>query len=118
MLPTNFDFLANENPELKTAVIRLGEWVRKHKDWNVIDPGAVSREIKDVDPFLLSYTLHLLVVKGLFRQVYMIMTPSGVLADGQYDDPNKIPKRVPNGFDESFDRDDGVIVPILEPVTK
>jgi len=118
MLPTNFDFLASENPELKVAVTRLGEWARKHKDWKIIDPIAVSREIKDVDPFLLSYTLHLLVARGLFRQVYMIMTPSGVLAGEPVDDPNKIPKRVSDGFDQSFDRDDGVIVPILEPIAR
>jgi hypothetical protein len=118
MLPTNFDFLASENPQLQAAASRLGEWARKHRGYNVIDPEAVARENKDIDPFQLAYALHLLVVKGLFRQVYMIMTPSGVLAEGQYDDPNKIPKRVHNGFEESFDREDGVIVPILEPISK
>ncbi len=88
MLPTNFAFLASENPELKPVIIRLGEWARKHCDWNLIDPRAVSREIRDIDPFLLSFVLHQLVVKGLFRQVYMVATPSGVLQPKVYDDPN------------------------------
>jgi hypothetical protein len=118
MLPTNFDFLASENPELSPAVLRLGEWARKHNDWNLIDPRAVSREIRDVDPFLLAFVLRQLVERGLFEQVYMVATPSGVLAEGEYRDPNNIPERLANGFEEYFDRDDGLIVSVLKPVAR
>jgi hypothetical protein len=118
MLPINFDFLASENPELEPAAIRLGEWANKHRTWGLIDPRAVSREIRDVDPFLLSFALHQLVVKGLFRQVYMVTTPTGALAEGEYDDPNNIPARLATGFEEYFDRDDGVIISVLKPVQR
>ena len=118
MLPTNFDFLASENPELRPAVSRLGEWATKHRHCGLIDPRAVARELRDVDPFLLAYTLHQLVKKGLFRQKYMIATPSGVLAEGEYDDPNEIPKRVATPLEEYFDREDGEIVSVLKPVAR
>jgi hypothetical protein len=118
MLPTNFDFLASDSPELKPAVARLSEWVRRHRDWNMIDPRRVREEIDDIDPFLLSFVLRELVERGVFRQVYRILTPSGVFAEGEYDDPNNIPLRLSNGFDEYFNRDDGVIVSILKPISK
>src|SRR5438874_1137896 len=116
MLPTNFAFLASENPELKPAALRLEEFARKHQDWNLIDPRAVTREIRDVHPFLLMYALHELVKNGVLHQVYMVATPSGVLAEGEYDDPNQIPSRLTTPFDEPFNRDDGEIVSVLKPV--
>lgn len=118
MLPNNFDFLASDMPELKPAVARLSEWVRQHRDWNIIDPRLVHQEIRDIDPFLLSFVLKELVKRGMFRQVYRILTPSGVFAEGDYDDPNNIPARLPSGFDEYFNRDDGAIVSILKPVAR
>ena len=116
MLPTNFDFLASEIPELRPAAVRLGEFARRHVDWNLIDPRAVTREIHDVDPFMLMYALRELVRSGLFHQVYMVATPSGVLAEGEYDDPNDIPIRLMTPFDEIFNREDGEIVSVLKPV--
>ncbi len=116
MLPTNFDFLASENPELRPAAVRLGEFARRHQDWKLIDPRMVTREIRDIDPFLLMYALHELVKKGLFHQVYMVATPSGVLTEGEYDDPNQIPKRLKTPLDEPFNRDDGEIVSVLKPI--
>lgn len=115
MLPTNFDFLASENPELAPAVLRLEEFVRRHQDWGLVDPRAVTREIRDVDPFTLMYVLQQLVKYGLFRQVYMVAMPSGALAEGEYDDPNSIPYRLATAFDGPFYRDDGEIVSVLKP---
>lgn len=116
MLPTNFDFLANEKPELKQVITRLSEWARQHRDWKAIDPRIVNEDIKDVDPFMLSFALHQLVARGLFRQVYMVASPSGAFAEGEYDDPNEIPIRLTTRFDEFFSRDDGAIVSLLKPV--
>lgn len=115
MLPTNFDTLANENSDLRPAVKRLKEWVEVHADRSVLDPRVLARDLRDVDPYLLSLLLVGLVKIGLYRRVYMVETPSGVLADREYDDPLKIPERVPDNFYNFFDPMETDIVPVYKP---
>jgi hypothetical protein len=116
MLPTNFDTLANENSVLRPAVKRLKEWVENHAERNLLDPRILAKDLRDVDPFLLSVVLLELVRIGLYRRVYMVATPSGVLTDGEYDDPRRIPERVADNFYNYFDRAETEIVPVLKPV--
>ncbi|MGA2001287.1 MAG: hypothetical protein ABSG52_14955 [Terriglobales bacterium] len=113
MLPTNFDTLAAEHPQLKRALLEIREWIRTHPDWNVLDPRVLSESLRKVDSFTLAYALHLLVQHGLLRQVYMVVTPSGVLAEGEYDDPKKIPLKVPDRFNNYFETSEADIVPVL-----
>lgn len=115
MLPTNFDTLANENSELRPVVRRVKEWVAGHADWSLLDPRVLARDLRDVDPYLLTLLLVGLVRIGLYRRVYMVETPSGVLAEGEYDDPLKIPKSVPDNFYEPFDPMETDIVPVYKP---
>lgn len=118
MLPTNFGTLANENSHLRPVLRKLKEWVEKHKDWSVLDPRILAHDLQDVDPFLLSLVLQRLVKMGLYRQVYMVETPSGVLADGEYDDPRKIPHRVHDRSYNYFDPMETEIVPVFKPTSK
>jgi len=115
MLPTNFDTLAGENSDYSPVLKRLKEWVEKHAEWSLLDPRILAKDLRDVDPFLLSVVLLELVRVGLYRRVYMVATPSGVLADGEYDDPRKIPERVADNFYNYFDRAETEIVPVLKP---
>jgi hypothetical protein len=115
MLPTNFDTLASENSDLRPVLGRLKEWVERHQTWSVLDPRILARDLRDVDPFQLSLVLLELVRAGLYRRVYMVETPSGVLAEGEYDDPRKIPDRVADNFCNYFDPMETEIVPVLKP---
>lgn len=118
MLRTNFGTLADKNPELRPAILRLQEWVRYHADWSVLDPRIVTQDLWDVDPFLLSAAFLELVRHGLYRRVYMVLTPSGVLAEGEYEDPLKIPEKVPDRFFNYFPTAEADIVPVFKPVAK
>jgi len=115
MLPTNFDTLANENSALRPVVQKVKEWVKGHADKSLLDPRILARDLRDVDPYLLTLLLVGLVRIGLYRRVYMVETPSGVLADGEYDDPLKIPDRVPDNFYNYFDPMETDIVPVYKP---
>ena len=115
MLPTNYDTLASENSALGPAVIRLKEWVERHADWSVLDPRVLARDLRDVDPYLLASLLGGLVKIGLYQRVYMVETPSGVLADGEYDDLQKIPDRVQDRGFNYFDPMETDIVPVYKP---
>lgn len=118
MLPTNFGTLADKHSELRPVLGKLREWVENHADWSVLDPRILARDLRDVDPFLLSLVLGELVKIGLYRRVYMVETPSGVLADGEYDDPRNIPHRVPDRSYNYFDPMETEIVPVFKPASK
>lgn len=115
MLPTNFDTLASDNSDLRPVLARLKEWVERHADRTVLDPRILAKDLRDVDPFLLSVVLFELVRVGLYRRVYMVETPSGVLANQEYDDPRKIRESVADNFYNYFDPTETEIVPVLKP---
>ena len=115
MLPTNFDFLTAERPDLGPAFRRLREWIQAHQDWNVLDPRELAPSLPDIDSFTLAKMLALLVQRRVMRQVYVVLTPSGVYADGEYEDPRKIPDKVPDRFNHYFDTQEADIVPVLRP---
>jgi hypothetical protein len=116
MLPTNFGTLADENSELRPVLDKLREWVERHSTWSVLDPRVLARDLRGIDPLLLSVVLLELVRVGLYRRVYMVDTPSGVLADDEFDDPRKIPPRMYDRAYNSFDPMDTEIVPVFKPV--
>jgi hypothetical protein len=72
--------------------------------------------LRDVDPFLLTIVLVGLVRIGLYRRVYMVETPSGVLADDEYDDPRQIPDRVHDRSYHYFSPSETDVVPVYKPV--
>jgi hypothetical protein len=118
MSPSSFDTLADENPELRHAFARVRDWAQQHPASPILDPRVLHRDLRDVDAVALSFTLHLLVRDGLFERVYMAVTPSGVLADGEYSNPNEVPEWVPDRFNNYFEITDGDIVPVLKPAAR
>ena len=115
MLPTNFDTLAAEYPKVRPALVELRHWIRSHPDWDIIEPRKIAADVREIDTVALAYALHLLVRHGFFRQVYMVETPSGVLADARYEDPGQIPKNLPDRFNRYFETAEADIVPVLVP---
>lgn len=116
MLPINFEDLAKRHPEHRHALHKLEEWVGKHKNVRVINPRTLAKEVQGVDPTALALALSLLVKVGLLRRVYKVTTPSGVLADGEFDDPMKIPPRLPDRFEHDFDTAESDVVPVFHMV--
>jgi hypothetical protein len=115
MLPTNFDSLIADRPDLGPVLEDVALWIKDHPDWDIIDPREVSRSLTHGDAWALTMALRLLCDRGLFRQVYMVVTPSGVLADGKYDDPHRIPPRLPDRWNQPFETAEADIVAVLEP---
>jgi hypothetical protein len=116
MSQINFEDLANEHPEHKRALRKLEEWRRRHSDVHIIDPKTLAREVQGVDATALALALTLLVKAGLLRRVYKVTTPSGVLADGEFDDPTQIPPRLPDRFEHYFDTAESDVVPVFRMV--
>jgi hypothetical protein len=113
MSQINFDALASEHPEFKRAWRELEAWMNRHREARVINPRDVAREARDIEPVTLATALTLLVSVGLLRRVYKVTTPSGVLADGEFDDPTKIPPKLPDRFQHYFDTAESDIVPVF-----
>lgn len=116
MSPINFEDLAKKHPEHRDALRELEEWMRRHEGVRVINPKTLAKEVRDVDPTALALALTLLVAVGILRRVYKVTTPSGVLADGEFDDPTQIPPRLPDRFEHYFDTAESDVVPIFRMV--
>ena len=116
MSQINFDSLANKFPQHKNGLKEIERWLKRHPQARVIDPMVISRELKGVDVGVLAQALTLLEKAGQLTRVYKVLTPSGVLADGEFDDPRNIPERLPDRFDQYFDTRESNIVPVFRLV--
>ncbi len=116
MSPINFDALISRNPENKRALRKLEEWMQQHHDDQVINPTTLAGELRGVDAVALANALTLLVKAGFLRRVYKVLTPSGVFAEGEFDDPTKIPERLPDRWEHYFDTAESDVVPIFKKV--
>ncbi len=116
MSPINFDALINNYPESKRALRKLEKWMLTHGDVQAINPTTLAREVRGVDAVALANALTLLVKAGLLRRVYKVLTPSGVFAEGEFDDPTKIPERLPDRWEHYFSTAESDVVPIFKKV--
>jgi hypothetical protein len=116
MSRSNFDALISEHPENKRALRKLADWMRAHGDVRVINPTNLAREIRGVSPVELATALTLLVNVGLLHRVYKVLTPDGVFADEEFDDPTKIPEQLPDRWEHYFDTAESDVVPIFKKV--
>ena len=116
MSPINFEILASRIPEYRSVVLKIGDWVDHHSDWEFIDPRILTQDMRDVDPLRLVLALRELVLAGSYRQVYKVVTPEGVFAENEYETPLDVPRHPTDGFNIPFRIEDGDIVPVFAPV--
>jgi hypothetical protein len=113
MSPNDFDNLAAEYPQLRATFALIKGWAsERHGD---LDTRVLRSYLPDADAAALALSLHLLVQNGVFRRVYKVVAPSGVLTDADYDDPRDVPERVPDRFNNYFEITEGDVVPVLRP---
>ena len=113
MLPSNYEPIAGKHPELRTALGRISDWVRQHREWDLLDPRVLAKDLRDLDAQQLAAALVVLGTSELFRRVFMVTTPSGSLADGKYESPRQIPGRLADRFEQYFDTAESDVVPVL-----
>ena len=108
MSQINFDALAREHPELRIALKRLGIWLKEHPD-----PIIIPSKISGVEAYALASALMLLAKSGVLHRLYKVKTPSGVYADGVFEDVSEIPERLPDRFNNYFDTAEADITPVF-----
>jgi hypothetical protein len=124
MSQINFGPIAEQHPEYRSLLRKLELWLaerasrRRASSAPTIDPRDLSRAWPEVDRLSLAILLRLLVETGAYRRVYKVITPSGAFADGDFDDPTKIPPKLPDRFNEYFETAEADVVPILEPAQR
>jgi hypothetical protein len=110
--------LAKDHPSLESALRDLESWIKSHAEVNLIQPGTVARDLPQVDTRVLAEALTLLENSGYLRRVYKVLTPAGVMAEGEFEDPTRVPERLPDRFENYFDTSDADIVPAFHLVTR
>jgi hypothetical protein len=116
MSQVSFERLANENPSYKRALNELASWINSHPHEHTLNPLRLRRDIHKVTAEELTIALTLLVKAGLLRRVYKVLTPSGVFAERDFDNPSEIPDTLPDRFEHYFDTAEADIVPIFRRV--
>jgi hypothetical protein len=112
----NLEVLAKQHPSYARSLRALQSWIDAHDRERFINPMKVAQDLRGVDAADLAMAFTLLLKAGLLKRVYKVLTPAGVLADGEFDDPTSIPERLPDRFDRYFDTADGDVVPVFRLV--
>lgn len=115
MSQPNFEALVSEHPESKRVLRKLESLLKKHRPGSVITPKELARNVH-VESKVLADALDLLIQAGLLRQVYKVTTPSGILADAEFDDPREIPERLPDPWEHYFDTSESDVVSVFKRV--
>jgi hypothetical protein len=115
MLPANFANLIGNHPNDARALRVILEWIYQHDGIQVIYPSVLSRETS-LDPVSIAKGLSILAKEGLLRRVYKVTTPTGVLADEEFNDPRDIPPRLPDRFNHYFSTAESDVVPVFQMV--
>ncbi len=116
MSPISFGSLARTNPALERVFRELETWMNSHPKAELIRPSALAKDLPKIDAKSLAESLTLLERAGYLRRAYKVLTPSGVLADGEFEDPTAIPDRLPDRFEQYFDTSDADIIPVFHLV--
>jgi hypothetical protein len=112
----NSELLERENPDYSRALRSVTDWIQMHPTALVIDPKVLARELGDIDTGALGMALVLMVHAGLLRRVFKVLTPSGVMADGEYENIQEIPPTLPDRFERYFDTAESDVVPVFKRV--
>jgi len=115
MSQANLEALVSEHPKSKRALLKLQSLLSKHRPGSVITLEELAREVP-VESRSLAYALSLLEEAGILRRVYKVTTPSGVLADAEFDDPREIPAQLPDVWEHYFDTSESDVVPVFKRV--
>ena len=116
MSPINFEALAKKHPEYGRALRKLDSWMKSQVDLRFINPKWLAKQVSGINQAKLAGALTLLEKEGYLRRVYKVLTPSGVLAEGEFEDPTKIPERLPDRFEHYFDTSEADVLPIFKMV--
>jgi hypothetical protein len=116
MSPISLEDLANQNPKYRRALRQLQAWIDAHPEDRVLNPLKLARDIRSVNASELAYALTLLMKAGLLKRVYKVLTPAGVFADAEFDDPASIPEKLPDRFERYFETSDADVVPVFRRI--
>jgi hypothetical protein len=109
----NLEALAKQHPDYASALRSLQSWIDAHDQERVINPMRVAKDLREVNTTDLAMAFTLLLEAGLLKRVYKVLTPAGVLADAEFDNPAAIPEKLPDRFERYFDTSDAEIVPFF-----
>lgn len=108
MPPLNLKALIDEYPEHAQALKTLLAWLSGTTE-DVITSRKLAREVP-LESKALVDALIILVDAGVLRRVYKVMSPSGALADPEFDDPREIPDKLPDRWENYFDTSEADVV--------
>jgi hypothetical protein len=81
-----------------------------------LNPVRLRRDIKGPSIDDLAIALTLLEKAGLLRRVYKVVTPTGALADEDFDNLEQIPEKVADRFENYFETSEADVIPAFRRI--
>lgn len=114
-IPAAIESLLIDWPDLEYPLSTLAQFARRNPSWQLIDLRMVPWML--CPAYSAAQAVLLLVSLRILKVTYMVVTPSGVLADGEWDSPADVPETVCDRFMQPFATETR-IVPVLKAVTE
>ena len=96
MSPINFDILRAEYPEYGEIWPRLQRWFKKNWRKKYVELSVLLRAIPDVNKMDLIMAIHAMIEDGMLATAYKFRAPDGDLLDGEFEEPDQVPKELPS----------------------
>jgi hypothetical protein len=96
MLPIDFDRLQSDLPEYEAVWAALRVWFSKNWRKKYVELAVLQRAFPGVDKVDLVLAISEMISRRMLASAYRVKAPGGYLLEGDFDEPDKIPKELPD----------------------
>jgi hypothetical protein len=96
MSPINFDILQSEYPEFEAVWPMLRTWFDKNWRKRYVELSVLLRALPQLDRLDLVLAIQAMIDRGMLATAYKVKSPGGDLLEGEFDQPDKVPPRLPD----------------------
>ena len=96
MSPIDFDFLQAEHPEFADIWPELRRWFSRNWRKQYVELSVLLRALPHLDRRDLILAIQTMIERGMLSMAYRVKAPGGYLLEGEYEEPDQIPKELPD----------------------
>lgn len=96
MSPINFATLRDDYPEYGAVWPQLKTWFEKNRRKQYVELSVLLRALRDVQKMDVIMALHAMIHEGMLTTAYKFRAPDGDLLEGEFEEPDQIPKELPS----------------------
>jgi hypothetical protein len=96
MSPINFDALQVKYPDYAPVWEALRRWFATNSPKRYVELAVLLRALSQVEAPDLVLALDAMIESGMLKTAYRVKAPGGYLLEGEYEEPDQIPAKLPD----------------------